>query len=152
MTSPPRPPSPGTGLDLVGAGGFRASWGLAGPTVPQAQPRPAAGWPCQSPALDSSHGGLRGWETVPYLKCPLCPAGHRREGEGRVGRSCIYLVFIHFYLVPGKGMRARVLGNFPGLLLGLTLAKKSSMVAVACVVCVCVCERGRVRVCECVSV
>ena len=42
---------------------------------------------------------------------PLCPAGHRREGEGRVGPSCIYFVFIHFYLAPRMGMRVRVLGK-----------------------------------------
>lgn len=53
----------------------------------------------------------RGWEIVPYLNCPLCPAGHRREGEGRVGPSCIYFIFIHFYLAPGMGMRVRVLGK-----------------------------------------
>lgn len=64
-----------------------------------------------------------------------------------MGSSCIYLVFIHFYLAPGKGMRARVLGKLIPSLIALTLARKSRVVMIGisdlCVsvyenVCVCV--------------
>lgn len=95
MTSPPRPPFPGTGLDLAGARGFWASWRLAGPTAPT--PRHAAGWPCQSPALDSSRGGLRGWETVPYLSAPsalLVTGGRGRQSGPQLYLFSIYSLFI----------------------------------------------------------
>jgi len=64
------------------------------------------------PALDGRDGwwmegpGRPSPSTLPPLPC------WSREGGGS---SCIYLVFIHFYLAAGKGMRARVLGKLTSI-------------------------------------